>query len=57
MDYEKFYEKHVPKSSLPSEYGGDLESSAELHRKHRVEFEGLRDFFLNEEKQANLLLQ
>lgn len=56
MDMEKFYKEHVPKSSLPSDFGGDLPSVKELHEKHCKEFIRLRPFFLAEEKQATLLL-
>jgi len=54
MDYEKFYEDHIPKSSLPSDYGGDLESVAKLHENHCREFMRLRDYFVAEEQQAAL---
>lgn len=56
MDFEKFYTEHIPKSSLPSDYGGDLESIAELHDKHCTELKILRNFFLAEEQQAALKL-
>jgi len=54
MDYEKFYEDHIPKSSLPSDFGGDLESVAELHEKHCKELMRLRNYFTAEEQQAAL---
>lgn len=53
MDYEKFYEECIPKSHLPSDFGGDLESVEELHEKHRKGLLELRDYFLMEEKQQN----
>jgi len=53
---EKFYKEHVPKSSLPSDFGGDLPSAKELHEKHCKELIRLRSFFLAEEKQTALLL-
>lgn len=53
MDYEKFSQEHVPKSHLPSDYGGDLESVETLHKKHRQDLMELREFFLVEEQQAN----
>lgn len=56
LNMEKFYEQHVPKSCLPSDYGGDLPSIKELHEQHCKEFQRLRPYFLAEEKQANLLL-
>lgn len=56
MDFEKFYAEHIPKSSLPSDFGGELESVAELHDKHSKELKSLRNFFLAEEEQAALRL-
>lgn len=50
---ESFYEEHIPKSNLPSDYGGDLESIEELHNKQREEFMEMRKYFLMEEKQIN----
>ena len=49
---EKFYENHIPKSSLPSDFGGDLESVEVLHKRHCDEFSRMRNFFLAEEKQT-----
>lgn len=54
MDYEKFYENCVPKSHLPSDYGGDLASVKELHEEQRKFMMDLRDYFFFEELQANL---
>lgn len=54
MDYEKFYRDYIPKSCLPSDYGGDLESIDELHEKHCKEFVRLRDYYIAEEQQAAL---
>ena len=56
MDYEKFYKEHIPKSCLPSDFGGDLESVAELHEKHTKELMRLRNYFIMEEQQAALKL-
>lgn len=53
MDYEKFYQECVPKSHLPSDFGGDLESVEELHRKHRESLMELRDYFKLEEQQSS----
>ncbi|CRL02024.1 CLUMA_CG015172, isoform A [Clunio marinus] len=53
MDFEEFYEKHIPKSCLPSDYGGDLESVEVLHNRQRKEFIDMRNYFLMEEKQVN----
>lgn len=54
MDYEEFYEKCIPRSSLPSDFGGDLPSIAKMHEDHCKEFLRLRDYFLTEEKQVGL---
>lgn len=54
MDYEKFYQEHIPKSCLPSDFGGDLESVAELHEQHCKEFMRLRYYFVAEEQQVAL---
>lgn len=53
MDYQKFYKECVPKSHLPSDYGGDLESVETLHKRHREQLMEVRDFFLLEEQQKN----
>lgn len=49
MDYEKF--DGISKSSLPSNYGGDLASIAELHDANCKQLQSMRDYFLAEEKQ------
>lgn len=54
MDYEKFYNEVVPKSCLPSDFGGDLGSIDMLHEKHCKEFLELREFFLATDKQVGL---
>lgn len=56
MDWTKFYSQHIPKSCLPSDFGGDLESLADLHEKQCKEFQRGRDFFLLEEQQVALQL-
>lgn len=53
MDYEKFFDEFVPKSHMPSDYGGDLESVEVLHAKHREGLMKVRDYFLVEEHQVN----
>lgn len=57
MDYERFYKEFVPKSCLPSEYGGDLESMEELHKKHSVSLMQLREYFLFEERMMNFEME
>lgn len=54
MDYEEFYRDHIPKVCLPSDYGGELESVAELHQKHKKLLQEMNDYFILEEKQSNL---
>lgn len=54
MDYEKFYEEHIPKSCLPSDYGGDLESVEILHRKNKKILMDMEEYFYLEELQMNL---
>lgn len=49
MDYEKF--DGISKSSLPSNYGGDLTSVAELHDANCKQLQSMRDYFLAEGKQ------
>lgn len=53
LDYEKFHNDFIPKSCLPSDYGGDLESIETLHNKHRKSFMKMRDYFLIEERLMN----
>ena len=53
MDYEKFYTEWIPKSCLPSEYGGDLESLDEFHDKHRKSMLKMREYFLLVERLLN----
>jgi hypothetical protein len=50
---EKFYKDCIPKSSLPSDFGGDCESVEVLHKRHCEEMIKLRNYFVAEEKQAS----
>jgi hypothetical protein len=54
IDFEKFYKECVPKSCLPKDYGGELESVEELRMKQRQTFNAMKDYFLYEEMQSNL---
>jgi len=56
MNFEKFYQECVPKSHLPSDYGGDLESVEDLHKKQRENLMKMRNYFLFEEQQMNYQL-
>jgi hypothetical protein len=54
MNYEEFYEKFVPKSHLPSDYGGTLESVEELHKTSSQSLINLKYYFIHEEQQSKL---
>lgn len=56
-NYEDFFEKYIPRSHMPSDYGGDLESCEELHEKNRELLMEMRDYFINEVLQTNLMLE
>lgn len=56
-DYSDFFEKYIPKSHMPSEYGGDLGSCDELHEQNRTRMMNMRKYFLSEEEQMNLKLE
>ena len=53
-DFKNFH-NFIPRSSLPSDFGGELKSIEKLHQKHCQEFSRLRKFFIEEEKEARLL--
>lgn len=53
MDYNKFHEEHIPKSSLPADYGGNLESVEILHKKNRKILMDMEEYFYLEELQMN----
>lgn len=53
MDYEKFYKECIPKTHLPSDYGGDLESVEVMNKQHREGLMALREYFLMDEQQKN----
>lgn len=50
-DYEEFFKKFIPRSHMPSDYGGDLESVLELHEKNTKLLEDMNQYFLLEEDQ------
>jgi len=54
MNYDEFHRDHIPKSCLPSDYGGDLPSVESLHEAHCIELNKLKYFFAKEEQQAAL---
>jgi hypothetical protein len=56
MDWDKFNAEYIPKSCLPSDFGGDLESVAELQDKSCKDFQRAREYFILEEQQTSLKL-
>lgn len=52
-NFDQLYEI-LPTSCLPSEFGGELASIQELHDTYKNEFAQLQNFFVDEEKEANL---
>jgi hypothetical protein len=52
LDLETFHKECVPKSHLPMDYGGELESVKELQQKQRQTFKDMKDYFLYEEMQS-----
>lgn len=54
MNYDLLQEKFgIPKSHLPSDYGGDLPSLEDMHTQQRKELMGMRDYFKMEEAHMN----
>lgn len=47
---DEFYEKWIPRESLPSDYGGTLASCDEMHDQFKAEYLKLRDYFRAEEE-------
>lgn len=54
MEWEEFYKHGVPKSSLPSNYGGDLDTIEVLHAEHCKKLIELKGYFEAESVQAFL---
>lgn len=54
LDLDKFHADHVPRSCLPSDFGGVCDSVEVLHEKMCKELLEMREFFIAEEKQAAL---
>lgn len=57
MNLDDFHKKCIPKSCLPSEYGGDLGPIEDIREKHKKSLLRLRDYFLIEEKILNFQLE
>lgn len=53
MDFEEFYQNHIPKSCLPSNYGGDLDSVENSHANHKELLLSMKEYFSLDEKQMN----
>ncbi|XP_070491802.1 alpha-tocopherol transfer protein-like [Chironomus tepperi] len=49
MDYNEFFEKHVPRHCMPSDYGGDLPSLDELHAKNIETLTSMKEYYYLEE--------
>lgn len=56
LDLDQFHAEILPKTNLPSDFGGVCESVDVLTAKQYAELIEERDFFLHEEKQAALEL-
>jgi hypothetical protein len=55
--YDDIYESHVPKSHMPKNLGGDLDTTIEeLHKITCMNILSCREYFLLEEKQMKLEL-
>lgn len=48
---DDFYKNVLPRSGLPSNFGGELASVDELHEQFKSEYYNLRDYFRAEEEQ------
>lgn len=45
IDWEGFYANHIPRSCLPSDYGGDLESIEVLSKRNLEKLKDLQDYY------------
>ncbi|KAJ6642975.1 Alpha-tocopherol transfer protein-like [Pseudolycoriella hygida] len=57
INYEDFYTKWIPKECLPSDFGGDLPTVAEMHNNFRKDLEALHGYFLAEEAQRKIIIK
>lgn len=55
IDWEEFYAKHIPRSCLPSDYGGDLESVEALTKKNYDDLQTMEDYFALDEEETYAL--
>lgn len=51
---DDFYKNVIPRSGLPSDFGGDLPSIDVLHEQFKSEYYNLRDYFRAEEEQRGI---
>ena len=56
-DYEEFFQKFIPKSHMPKDYGGELGTLQELHEQNQKLLLDTRAYFIMEEQQMNLNLE
>lgn len=50
MDWEDFYKNHVPRSCLPSDYGGDLQSVEVLSQQNLESWKMHKEYFRYDEE-------
>lgn len=56
MDWKKFQKDwEIPSSCLPCDFGGNLDSTIELHKAHCEMFVQHRDYFIADEEEAKNL--
>lgn len=56
MDWKKFQKDWgIPSSCLPCDFGGNLDSTIELHKAHCEMFVQHRDYFIADEEEAKNL--
>lgn len=53
INWDDFHKNYIPKTHLPADYKGDLPSIKEIHEKDRELMLRLKNYFIEEEKQAN----
>lgn len=53
MDTEEFFRDSIPKSSTPSDFGGDCPSLEELSKNFHKQLIDMKEYFAWEERQRN----
>lgn len=56
MNLEEFHQKYIGKSSLPHDYGRDLDDSLKLHEENTEILRNMKEFFNSEEQQRKSML-